>query len=134
MRDTFVYQHRTFCYSICICQKMCRLLKFDHAGAFVSTAFDWTDAGSPLHTFLWKLARMDNMSPLGYDPTAALASPTDANRFVKMITSPTVPEEIQQYVQRATSDSFPTYKLRVTSCPATKNERLPDDPEDIVAP
>ncbi|KAI0730491.1 hypothetical protein C8Q76DRAFT_329044, partial [Earliella scabrosa] len=134
MRETFVYQHRTFCYSICICQKMCRLLKFDHAGAFVSTAFDWTDAGSPLHTFLWKLARMDNMSHLGYDPTAALASPTDANRFVKMITSPTVPEEIQQYVQRATSGSSPIYKLRVTSCPATTNERLPDDPADIVAP
>ncbi|KAI0794694.1 hypothetical protein C8Q74DRAFT_1366107 [Fomes fomentarius] len=131
MCNTFTHQHRTFSYAIYIVKNMCRLLYFDRSGAFVTTPFDWTVTTSSLHTFLWKLARMPK-ADMGYDTTASLASGTECDMFKAMAEDDSVPKEVQEYVKRATSESAPIYKVRVTSDPGTDISTAEDDPKEQV--
>ncbi len=124
MHNTLTYQHRTFSYAIYIAKNMCRLLFLDRSGAYITTPFDWTVTTSSLHTFLWKLAHMSE-AQMGYDATASLASSTECDMFKAMAEDVSVPKEVQEYVKRATSNSAPIYKVRVTSNPGTDIEKLP---------
>lgn len=128
VHNTFAHQHRTFCYALYVLGKQCRLLYFDRTGAFVSTPFDWTLTNSPLHTFFWKLAHMQDLAQMGYDPTATSASSDERRRFTAMATKASVHSDVQKYVRQAIADSAPLYKLRVTTCPPSKDEWFPDEP------
>ncbi|KAI0737300.1 hypothetical protein C8Q80DRAFT_1358826 [Daedaleopsis nitida] len=131
MFKTFKYQHRIFSFAIYVCLNMCRLLRFDHSGAFVSEPFQWTSRDSALHTFLWKIASMqdsDRLAGLGYDPTASLVDETERATFAALASAPTLPQEVRTYVEEATVNNAPVYKVQVTTSSPTDDERLPDEP------
>ncbi|KAI0794648.1 hypothetical protein C8Q74DRAFT_588073 [Fomes fomentarius] len=133
MQNTLTYQHRNFSYAIYIAKNMCRLLFLDRSGAYITTPFDWTVTTSSLHTFLWKLAHMSE-AQMGYDATASLASSTECDMFKAMAYDASVPKEVREYVKRATSDSAPIYKVRVTSKPGTDTDKLPTAEDDQHGP
>ncbi|KAI0737306.1 hypothetical protein C8Q80DRAFT_327456 [Daedaleopsis nitida] len=129
MFDVFKYQHRTFSFAISIFGDTCRLLRFDHSEAVATMPFKWTSTQSTLHTFLWKIARMDNgLIDLGYDPSAVVASDGERAMFAAMASTPFLPQELRTYVEQATADSAPVYKVTVTTAPPTDDEGLPDVP------
>ncbi|KAI0739361.1 hypothetical protein C8Q80DRAFT_178097 [Daedaleopsis nitida] len=130
MFKTFKYQHRIFSFAMYVCRNMCRLLRFDHSGAFVSTPFQWTSRDSALHTFLWKIAQMSNsdfFAGLGYDPTATLVEGQERETFAAMTLDHSLPQEVRTYVQQATVNNAPVYKVQVTTSPPTDDERLPEE-------
>ena len=129
--NVFKHQHRTFCYSIYICFDMARLLYFDRAGVYVTEPFSWVEPASPLHEFVWKLAKLandDDLGNMGYDTTAAVVSPGTRQKFVKEAQNPALAAHIRAGLEKAATSDYPLYELTVEDGPPSPDEWFPDEP------
>nr|VWP01995.1 Ste11alpha protein [Ganoderma boninense] len=136
-------QHRTFVYGFYVQWRWARLLYFDRTGVLVSEPFDWTEASSPLHDFVWKFAHM-TPEQRGYDPTAQMASYDEIAEVSTAARSESLPKALLSYIQKAFLwndkpadhsgkdrlacglDEAPIYRLTVTSAPPSPDDMFPD--------
>ncbi|PIL24553.1 hypothetical protein GSI_12437 [Ganoderma sinense ZZ0214-1] len=143
MHNLSACQHRLFSYGFYVQWRWARLLYFDRTGALVSEPFDWTEASSPLHDFVWKFAHM-TPEQRGYDPTAQEASYAEMSEVLAAANAESLPKAIQPYVKKAFCsndeaanhsgedgldwdlDESPIYRLTVTSSPPSADDVFPD--------
>ncbi|KAI0724850.1 hypothetical protein C8Q72DRAFT_647456 [Fomitopsis betulina] len=69
----FRRQHRTHLFTLFIFQGQARVIRWDRAGAIVSTVIDFEQQPSLLHEIIWRYAHM-SQAQRGFDTTAVLAS------------------------------------------------------------
>ena len=74
----FRRQHRTHLFSLFIFRGQARVIRWDRAGAIVSTVIDFEEKPSLLHEVIWRYAHM-SQAQRGFDPTAALATKDEVN-------------------------------------------------------
>ena len=72
-------QFRTFCFTVELCGSMARLIRWDHSGAVVTSAFDYGKNPDLLAQFFWRYSHMDSASR-GYDLSVVDANEADAQR------------------------------------------------------
>lgn len=72
-------QFRTFCFTVELCSSMARLIRWDHSGAVVTTAFDYGKLSHLLAQFFWRYSHMDFASR-GYDLSVVDPDAADAQR------------------------------------------------------
>jgi hypothetical protein len=72
-------QFRTFCFTVELCGSMARLIRWDHSGAVVTSAFDYGMNPDLLAQFFWRYSHMDSASR-GYDLSVVDANEADAQR------------------------------------------------------
>ncbi|PIL24567.1 hypothetical protein GSI_12451 [Ganoderma sinense ZZ0214-1] len=143
MHNLSACQHRLFSYGFYVQWRWARLLYFDRTGALVSEPFDWTEASSPLHDFVWKFAHM-TPEQRGYDPTAQEASYDEMVKVFAAAKSESLPKAIQPYIRKTflsndkqadhsgmgglewDADEAPVYKLTVTSSAPSPEDVFPD--------
>ena len=129
--NIFRYQHRTFCYSIHVCFGMARLLYFDRAGAYVTEPFSWVEPASPLHEFVWKLAKLasdDDLGNMGRDTTAEVVSPETRQKFFEEAQNPALATHVRAGLEKAAAHDCPLYELTVEDVPPSPDEWFPDEP------
>ncbi|PIL22444.1 hypothetical protein GSI_15132 [Ganoderma sinense ZZ0214-1] len=77
-------QHRQFLYSILVCGTVARFIRWDRAGALVSSAFDIHRSPEHLCRFLWCFALASDMGR-GYDVNVEMAHPHEHELFEAVI-------------------------------------------------
>ncbi|TFY54577.1 hypothetical protein EVJ58_g8777 [Rhodofomes roseus] len=104
----FRRQHRTHCFSLSVYRGRARMMRWDRAGAIVSTPIDFVANQSLIHTVFWRYASMDQKQR-GFDPTVIPATPQEIE---EMRTCP-APTEWVNACRRASLDQpgWPIYKI-----------------------
>ncbi|KAH9932217.1 uncharacterized protein B0H18DRAFT_952367 [Fomitopsis serialis] len=69
----FRRQHRLHVFSVFICKGQARVIRWDRAGAIVSTPIDFREDPSLLHKVIWRYACM-TQEQRGFDPTVVRAT------------------------------------------------------------
>ncbi|TFY61573.1 hypothetical protein EVJ58_g4427 [Rhodofomes roseus] len=69
----FRRQHRLHCFTIYVCKGKARVVRWDRAGAVVSTPIDFVEDPRPLQMVFWRYACMTQVQR-GFDPTVSLAT------------------------------------------------------------
>ena len=83
--DILARQHRHCCYSVSMSGTHARLIRWDRAGAIVSTSFDLLEQPSILCEFLWCFGR-GGVAKRGYDLTIRAANATQQDIFKAAVT------------------------------------------------
>ncbi|EIW53189.1 uncharacterized protein TRAVEDRAFT_23623 [Trametes versicolor FP-101664 SS1] len=82
----FSHQHRVFFFVVSICGSSARFFRFDRAGAISSEPFDlYNDPTAILGRFVHRFSKMSR-EQRGHDPTASLASSSEAALFRQLHT------------------------------------------------
>ena len=76
----FRRQHRTHIFSLFVFQGQARIIRWDRAGAIVSTVIDFEQNPSLLHKVIWRYAHM-NQVQRGFDSTAVPATKAEINKM-----------------------------------------------------
>ncbi|EED78179.1 predicted protein [Postia placenta Mad-698-R] len=105
-------QHRLFFFMIAITRTEARLMRWDRAGAAVTTALDLKDPdqADKLLTFLYRLSMMSHKQR-GYDPTVVRATKKDIDLMRKAKDS--IPEDDYRLkrLNVAMTEGWPVYKV-----------------------
>ncbi|KAL6310484.1 hypothetical protein BKA93DRAFT_907084, partial [Sparassis latifolia] len=101
-------QHRLFCLMVFICKSSARLIRWDRAGGVVSKSFDYIQEPETLHTFMYRIGKM-NDSQRGYDPTAVLATPAEVAEMKSCESR--LNEYHRECLREAMLDGWPIYKI-----------------------
>ncbi|KAL6308013.1 hypothetical protein BKA93DRAFT_31339 [Sparassis latifolia] len=101
-------QHRLFCLMVFICKSGARLIRWDRAGGIVSKSFDYIQEPETLHTFMYRVGKM-NDSQRGYDPTAILATPEEVAEMRSCESR--LNEYHKECLREAMLDGWPIYKI-----------------------
>ncbi|KAH9932228.1 uncharacterized protein B0H18DRAFT_987167 [Fomitopsis serialis] len=72
----FRRQHRLHVFALFIYKGQARVVRWDRAGAIVSTPIDFAEDPSLLHLVIWRYASM-NQEQRGFDPSVVLATEED---------------------------------------------------------
>ncbi|CAL1708843.1 unnamed protein product [Somion occarium] len=114
-------QHRTFAFSIVVCGKYARFLRWDRAGCIVSDRFDYVEEPDILLEFFWCYARLTR-EERGFDPTVVPASAAEAkllsdtlSRYIKE----SQPRNVS-YLQPKPDSTYPFSKMLVPTPNGTR--------------
>ncbi|KAI0727750.1 hypothetical protein C8Q72DRAFT_781077 [Fomitopsis betulina] len=104
----FRRQHRTHLFTLFVFQGQARVIRWDRAGAIVSTVIDFEQQPTLLHEIIWRYAHM-SQAQRGFDTTAVLASKEEVDA---MRTCAAPDEWIAQRLNSALDQrGWPVYKL-----------------------
>lgn len=109
-------QHRTFVFTIFISRDLAWLMRWDRAGAVVSTPINYIHDPAPLLNFLYRLACLPRAAQ-GYDTSVSLASEQQVASFEKYLAAlPADAKWLKRYGCHALSDKkfYPVHAVR---CP-----------------
>ena len=110
MSTIFQRQHRTHAFSLFIFQGQARVIRWDRAGAVVSTIIDFEQQPSLLKEIIWQYAHM-SQAHRGFDCTAMLATKEEIEA---MRTCPASDEWISQRRNNALDQrGWPAYKIKM---------------------
>ena len=76
----FRRQHRTHIFSLFVFQGQARIIRWDRAGAIVSTVIDFEQNPSLLHKVIWRYAHMSQVQR-GFDDTVVPATKAELNKM-----------------------------------------------------
>lgn len=76
----FRRQHRTHLFSLFVFQGQARIIRWDRAGAIVSTIIDFAEHPSLLHKVIWRYAGM-NQEQRGFDSTVVPATKAEMDKM-----------------------------------------------------
>ncbi|KAH8099799.1 hypothetical protein BXZ70DRAFT_217858 [Cristinia sonorae] len=77
-------QHRTFIFTLLICEDTARFIHWDRGGSTVTESFNYVENPQILTEYLWRYGKLTRLQR-GFDPTVRLADPSEAERFVSAI-------------------------------------------------
>ena len=106
----FRRQHRTHLFSLFIFRGQARVIRWDRAGAIVSTIIDFEEKPSLLYEVIWRYAHM-SQTQRGFDPTAVLATKDE----VSAMRACQAPDQwiAQQRDCALAQTGWPAYKLKM---------------------
>lgn len=117
--EVFDHQHRTHIFQLLVCGRRARFIFWDHSGALVSDAFDYTDKSELLVEFFWRYNRM-TPEARGVDVTAQLASVEEQALFndqvgqlIKAMNDPLDKQRKIPNAEQTLDPSFPVYRVTV---------------------
>ncbi|KAI1791953.1 hypothetical protein LXA43DRAFT_369093 [Ganoderma leucocontextum] len=110
--EMFHRQHRQFLFVIHFMCDCARFLRFDRSGAVVSEEFDYVAHPEVIGTFLSRLSGMGR-AERGHDPTATLASESEAATFRELHTRFHVDSATARGLRSAVAEGWPIFKLTV---------------------
>ncbi|KAM5538320.1 hypothetical protein V8D89_007922 [Ganoderma adspersum] len=108
--EQFNRQHRRFLFMIHFMYDCARFIRFDRSGAVVSEEFDYVAHPEVIGTFLFRLSRMSR-AERGHDPTATLASESEAGMFRGLHTRFHVDSASARGLGSAVAEGWPVVKL-----------------------
>ena len=103
------YQHRLFSFSLVICGKRARFIRWDREGVVVSTGIDCSKNHDIVVEFLERFNLMTR-EQRGFDPTAVLATPEEVEAFELAVAGVKI-ESLKRSVGNPTA--FPRFRLEV---------------------
>lgn len=83
-REAFIHHQRTHLFQLLIVENQAHFIRWDRAGAIVSSASDYIEDPQPLVQFLWRFTHMTPRQS-GWDMTACIPSTDELSRFQKAI-------------------------------------------------
>ena len=108
--EQFNRQHRQFLFMIHFMYDCARLIRFDRSGAVVSEEFDYVVHPEIIGTFLFRLSRKSR-AERGHDPTATLASESEAAMFKELHTRFHVDSATARGLRSAVAEGWPIVKI-----------------------
>lgn len=123
-------QHRLHVFTLYVFAGQARIIRWDRAGAIVSTPFDFEKEPSLLHRVIWRYASMSR-EQRGYDPTAVLATQAE---IAEMRVCKCQPHE--GWIATARDESlnkpgWPVYKIVMSPNSIVNEEKLTPIANDI---
>lgn len=106
-----LFQHRHFTYSVVTWREHARLIRWDQAGALVSTSFNYKEDPSKLIRFFYLVGQMTD-TQLGLDPTVVPAESTEDTlweEYAKLEQD----KYIRSSIAAATAGNWPLEKVTV---------------------
>ena len=108
--EQFNRQHRQFLFMVHFMYDCARLIRFDRSGAIVSEEFDYVVHPEVIGTSLFRLSRMGRAEQ-GHDPTASLASESEAEMFRDLHTRFHVDSASARGLRSAVAEGWPIVKI-----------------------
>ena len=105
-------QHRKFVFTVFIWQDQAWLMRWDRAGAIVSTPINYIQDPAPLLNFFYRFARL-SPSMQGYDTSASLASEREVELFKSYAASLPEGSYRKKYALHAVSETnrYPVHSV-----------------------
>jgi len=107
--NQLAYQHRLFAFSLVICGKRARFLRWDREGVIVSAGIDCSTNHNLVIEFL---QRFNQMTPeqRGLDPTATPATPEEIEAFESVVANVEI-ESLKHSV--GDQEAYPRFRLEI---------------------
>jgi hypothetical protein len=113
--NQLAYQHRLFAFSLIICGKRARFIRWDREGAVVSAGIDYSQKPDLLTAFLWRFNQLTG-EQRGLDPTATPATKEE----IEMFESAVAGVSIESLKERAEDRGiYPRFKLEARDSKGT---------------
>ena len=107
--NQLAYQHRLFAFSMVICGKKARFIRFDREGVVVSAGIDYSQHPNLVIEFLWRFNQL-TAEQCGLDPTATPATLEEVEMFKSAVAKVEI-ESLRFSV--GDQDLYPRFKLEV---------------------
>lgn len=101
---TFKYQHRGCLFTVLVLGPYARIIRWDRAGAIVTTRFNYKQDSGILSSFFWRFTR-SNKAGQGIDITATVAS-ADDRQLMREESSDKLPLDFRDYSREYFSESL----------------------------
>ena len=107
--NQLAYQHRLFAFSMVICGRQARFIRWDREGVVVSAGIDCSKRSDLVVEFLWRFNQLTD-EQRGLDPTATPAEPEQVDAFESAVAKVDI-ESLRLSV--GDRDLYPRFKLEV---------------------
>ncbi|THH15272.1 hypothetical protein EUX98_g9490, partial [Antrodiella citrinella] len=108
-------QHRGFIFSLLICGRHARFIRWDRAGSIVSAHFDYIDEAELLTEFFLRYGQLTNRKK-GFNPTVKLATAKEKARFHAAIDKHLNDPQKRQFpeMKKAMDESVPAQRIKIS--------------------
>ena len=107
--NQLAYQHRLFAFSLVICGKRARFIRWDREGVIISSGIDYSERPDLVIEFLQRFNQLTN-EQRGLDPTATPATPEQVEMFESAVEKIDI-ESLKLSV--GDRDIYPRFRLEV---------------------
>lgn len=126
-------QHRNSIFSLLICGKHARFIRWDRAGSIISKHFDYIENPSLLTEFLARYGKLTDTGR-GFDPTARLAAPDEKAKLSAAIDRHISDKSKRQFpdMKKVVDERVPCYRIEVEGFQPGKNKSIAEKRTYIV--